>query len=175
ESTALSVLPYLLTGWTVLNVEYRLTNVALAPAALEDTRCALRWVYRNAKQYNFDTTKIVTTGQSAGGHLALMTGMLPGSSPFANTGPGNRSGGASNAGAEHIEDLKVAAIVDWYGISDVNELLSGPNMKSYAVAWLGTLPNRDDLAKQLSPEAYAKAGIPPIISVHGDADPTVPY
>ena len=35
-------------GWTVVNVAYRLADAAHAPAAVEDTRCALRWVYRNA-------------------------------------------------------------------------------------------------------------------------------
>jgi acetyl esterase/lipase len=175
EASTLSLLPYLQAGWTVVNVEYRLTNVALAPAAVEDARCALRWVYRNAKQYNLDTKKIVTTGESAGGHLAMTTAMLPESAGFDNTCPGNRAGGASGVGPQNLDELKVAAIVDWYGISDVHELLSGPNMKSYAVAWLGALPYRADLAKQLSPETYAKPGAPPIISVHGDADPTVPY
>jgi len=71
--------------------------------------------------------------------------------------------------------LKVAAIVDWYGIADVNELLSGANQRTWAVAWLGALPNREELAKELSPLTYVRAGIPPIISVHGDADPVVPY
>ena len=77
ESATISLLPYLQLGWTVVNVEYRLTDVALAPAAVEDSRCALRWVYKNAMQYNFDKKRIVTTGNSAGGHLALVTGMLP--------------------------------------------------------------------------------------------------
>jgi acetyl esterase/lipase len=176
EAIALNLLPYLQAGWTVVNVEYRLTNVAIAPAAVEDSRCALRWVFRNAKQYNFDTAKIVTTGESAGGHLAMTTAMLPESAGFDNTCPGNRAGGASNPGPSNSSDqLKVAAIVDWYGISDVHELLSGPNMKSYAVAWLGALPYRAELAKELSPETYVIRATPPIISVHGDADPTVPY
>ena len=42
-------LPYLEMGWNVVNVEYRLAKVSLAPAAVEDGLCALRWVYRNAK------------------------------------------------------------------------------------------------------------------------------
>src|ERR1700676_4065146 len=131
EASTFSLLPYLQMGWTVVNVEYRMTNVALAPAAVEDARCALRWIYRNAKQYNFDTTKIVTTGQSAGGHLALITGMLTSSAGFDNTCPGDRTGGASNAGAANADELKIAAIVDWYGITDVAELLSGSNQRSW--------------------------------------------
>ena len=175
ESVTLSLLPYLQMGWSVVNVEYRLTDVALAPAAVEDSRCALRWVYKNAKQYNFDTNKIVTSGTSAGGHLALIAGMVPASAGFDNTCAGDRSGGSNAPGPNNTQELKVAAIIDWFGISDVSELLSGPNMKSYAVAWLGAMLNRQEIARQVSPINYVRTGIPPIISVHGDADPTVPY
>ena len=175
ESATFTVLPYLQKGWSVVNVEYRLTDVALAPAAVEDARCALRWVYKNAKQYNFDVTKIVTTGQSAGGHLALMAAMAPDSAGFDNTCAGDRAGGSNPPGPVNIEPLKVAAVVDWYGISDVNELLAGPNRRSYAVAWLGAMLNREEIAKMVSPLTHIRSGIPPILSVHGDADPTVPY
>ncbi|HZP33738.1 MAG TPA: alpha/beta hydrolase [Candidatus Acidoferrales bacterium] len=175
EASTLSLLPYMQMGWTVVNVEYRMTNVALAPAAVEDARCALRWVYRNAAQYNFDTGRIITSGQSAGGHLALITGLLPASAGFDNTCPGDRSGGASSVGPNNTAELKVAAIIDWYGIADVNDVMAGPNRRAWAAAWLGVLPDREELAKQVSPITYVRAGIPPIISVHGDADPVVPY
>jgi hypothetical protein len=36
--------------------------------------CALHWIGRNAKEYKFDLGKLVVTGGSAGGHLALTTG-----------------------------------------------------------------------------------------------------
>ena len=36
------LLPYLEKGWNVVNVEYRMASQALAPAAVEDVRCALR-------------------------------------------------------------------------------------------------------------------------------------
>ena len=170
ESNTFTQLPWLDMGWTVVNVEYRLGSVALAPAAAEDARCVLRWIYRNAKQYNFDTTKIVVTGQSAGGHLALMAGMVPSSAGFERICPGDRGPGPTST-----EEMKVAAIINWYGITDIAELLSGPNMRSYALAWLGNVPNRDDLAKQLSPLTYVRPGLPPILSVQGDQDPTVPY
>jgi acetyl esterase/lipase len=69
-------LPHLQRGWDVVNVEYRLAGSSLAPAAVEDARCALRWIYNNANAYHFDTERIVVSGQSAGGHLVLMVGML---------------------------------------------------------------------------------------------------
>jgi dipeptidyl aminopeptidase/acylaminoacyl peptidase len=70
---------------------------------------------------------------------------------------------------------KVAAIVDWYGITDVNDLLDGDNRRNYAVQWLGSAPNRGEIAKRLSPLEYVRAGLPPVLMIHGDADPTVPY
>lgn len=162
ETSWLQLLPYLEAGWSVVNVEYRLARVSLAPAAVEDCRCALRWVIRNAKQYNFDTNKLVVTGHSAGGHLSLTTGMLPPAAGLDRECPGG-------------EELKVAAIVNWFGISDVVDLLDGPNMKEYAVAWLSSMPNREEVARRVSPLTYVRAGLPPIITIHGDADPVVPY
>ena len=162
ESNVLSFLPYLEMGWAVVNVGYRLAQVSLAPAAVEDGLCALRWVIRNAGQYGFDTDKIVLTGNSAGGHLALTTGIMPASEGFDWPCPGE-------------EELKVAAIVNWYGITDVAELMEGPNQKTYAMMWLGSQPNRREIAERVSPLQYVRAGIPPVISIQGDADPTVPY
>ena len=71
--------------------------------------------------------------------------------------------------------LKVAAIINWYGITDVNDLLDGPNMKSYAVAWFGSLSNRQEIAKRVSPLTYVRPGLPPILTIHGYVDSTVPY
>jgi acetyl esterase/lipase len=155
-------LPYLEMGWNVINVEYRMASVSLAPAAVEDCRCALRWAIKNAKQYNIDTDRIVLTGHSAGGHLSLITGMLPDGTGLDNNCHGN-------------EKLKVAAIVNWYGISDVADLIQGPNLRDYAAMWMGSQPDQLAIAKRVSPLTYVRAGIPPIISIHGDADPVVPY
>lgn len=162
EGSTMSLVPYMEWGWNVVNVEYRLARVSLAPAAVEDCLCALRWVIRNAKQYGFDTAKLVVTGSSAGGHLALTTGMIPASAGLDRECPGN-------------EELKVAAVVNWYGITDVADILEGPNMKVYAVQWLSSMTDRVAIAKRVSPLTYVRAGLPPVITIHGDADPTVPY
>ena len=155
-------LPFLEMGWAVVNVGYRLARVSLAPAAVEDCRCALRWVIENADEYNFDTDKIVLTGRSAGGHLALITGMLPASSSL-------------DRRCLDGADLKVAAIVNWFGITDVDDLLEGENMKTYAVTWLGSQSNRHEIARRVSPLSYVRPGLPPVLTIHGDVDAAVPY
>ena len=169
EASAMSILPWLEMGWNVVNVEYRMARVALAPAAVEDGLCALRFAVAQAKTYGIDTNRIVVSGESAGGHLALTTGMIPESAGFTNV----CAGGGFNTSESAVP--KVAAIINWYGITDVADLLAGSNSKSYAVQWLGSLPNREELARSVSPITYVRPGLPPILSIQGDADPIVPY
>ncbi|MFY9852250.1 MAG: alpha/beta hydrolase [Terracidiphilus sp.] len=161
------LMPWLARGWNVINVDYRMSGTALAPAAVEDARCALRWVYRNAQHFHLDTNRIIVTGHSAGGHLALMAGMLREPDGLDNNCPADAAMGD--------RPLKVAAVVDWYGPTDISDLIAGPNRKTYAVAWLGSLLDRDAEARRVSPLAYARAGLPPILIIHGDSDPVVPY
>ena len=174
EEAVLSAIPYMQMGFAVVNVEYRLAQVSPAPAAVEDCLCALHWVGKNAKKYNFDLNQVIVTGDSAGGHLALTTGMIPSSAGFDNqcafADDDQWNGPWTNARPN------VAAIVNWFGITDVTDMLQGaPNARSYAVTWLGSFPNREDLAKRLSPLTYVRSGLPPVLTVHGDADHIVPY
>lgn len=172
ESAALAVLPWMQMGFTVVNVGYRLGNTALAPAAVEDTLCALQWVGRNAKKYNFDLAKVVTTGDSAGGHLALATAMIPADSPFTRQCAANEP---TWSGPYRNPAPQVAAVVNWFGITDVAEMLQGPTVRSYAVAWFGSMEGREQLARALSPLSHVRAGGPAVFTIHGDADPLVPY
>ncbi|WP_036245896.1 alpha/beta hydrolase [Massilia sp. BSC265] len=172
EGSAMAALPWVQMGFAVVNVSYRLADTAPAPAAVEDTLCALQWVGRNAKKYNFDLAKVVTTGQSAGGHLALTTAMIPSDSSFTNQCAAN---GVTWAGPYQNPAPKVAAVVNWFGITDVAEMLQGPNVRSYAVAWFGSMQGREQLARALSPLSYVRPGGPPVFTIHGDADPLVPY
>lgn len=163
ESSVLRIAPYLDMGFNVVNVEYRLGRVARAPAAVEDCRCALRWVIRNAESYGIDPKRLVVTGRSAGGHLSLTTGMLAASAGF---------------DAECISAVvpEVAAVINYYGITDVADLMAGkPNEKSYTVSWLGSQRSRKEIADSVSPIRHVRENLPPILTIHGDADRIVPY
>ena len=172
EGAVLQLLPYIALGMSVVNVEYRMAPTDPAPAAVEDCRCALRWIVQNAAKYQFDVNRIVVAGGSAGGHLALMTGMLPVSAGLDRPCPADES--IRWTGADRSEP-KVAAIINWFGITDVRDLLSdAPNARGYAIEWLGSRPDAAELATRLSPMTWIRAGIPPILTIHGDADKLVP-
>jgi acetyl esterase/lipase len=176
NTSLFAFLPFLEMGWAVVNVEYRLADVALAPAAVEDCRCALRWIYQNAKQYKFDLDNIVTTGQSAGGHLALTTAMIPESAGLDRQCPGDRRR-AWTTGELGTQEMKVAAVLDFYGITDVEDLMNRKPGTSgnFTEAWLGSTMDRAAIAKRVSPTTYVRKRLPPIMIIHGTADSVVPF
>jgi len=151
------VIPYLERGFVVANVEYRQAGAAPAPAAVCEALAAANWVRNNAHRWNVDTKRIVATGESAGGHLALMVGMTPKS---AHLGPVR----------------KVAAVINFYGITDVEDQIQGDNKRDYAMKWVPEQKGRYDLARKVSPlTEVRKKNVPPILSIHGNADDVVPY
>ena len=150
-------------GFAVANISYRLTGHTTAPAAVEDARCALIYLIKNAKALNIDVNRIVVMGGSAGGHLALMAGLLANDHRFDGNCPG-------------VENIKVAAIIDKYGITDVWDWGYGQRItSSSAKRWLGNKANDQAFAASVSPITYVNKNSPPVFIVHGDADPTVPY
>jgi acetyl esterase/lipase len=148
--------PFVRHDFVVANVEYRLAKVATAPAAVNDVLQAAHWFRDHASRYKVDPDQIIVIGDSAGGHLALMVGMTPAS---AGLGP----------------SIRIAAVINFYGISDVADQLQGPHRQPYAVEWVPEQPGRMELAGRLSPITYVRRGLPPILTLHGDADEVVPY
>ena len=150
EGSLMSLLPWMEMGWNVVNVEYRLARIAPAPAAVEDCLCALRFIAAQARTYNIDLNRIVLTGESAGGHLTLTTGddsreLRPGPPvrrhtrrfrawPRWSTGSASRTSPTSST-------VRIAA--------------------NLAVTWLGSLPNKDEIAKRVSPLTWVRPGLPP--------------
>jgi acetyl esterase/lipase len=154
-------LPLIRHGFVVANVEYRLARAAPAPAAVSDVLQAAEWFHDHAAKYKVDPNRILVTGGSAGGHLALMVGMTPAS---------------ANLGANPGRTIKIAGVIDFFGIADVADQLAGPNARDYAAQWIPERqPDRLELARQMSPATYVRKGLPPILALHGDADPVVPY
>jgi acetyl esterase/lipase len=145
----LETLPYLKMGWVAVNVEYRMASASKAPGAVEDCRCALKWIVRNAKDYHIDPARLVVTGHSAGGHLSLATGMLTERDGLDNNCPLNPG----------EAEPRVAAVVNWYGPTGttlLNDLIKGPNTKNYGQMWFGSLTNKEgDCTRVIAPDIRA--------------------
>ena len=155
DERVLNVLPYVYRDWVVISINYRLAKDAKAPAAVDDCLIALGWIYANADKYDIDTDRIVVSGGSAGGHLALLTGML-------------REGDQLCGGKLKVENTrKVAAIVNWYGVTDFT-------INPHPLEWFGEDIDLGEYVRSLSPINYVRQGGAPVLTIHGSEDYTVP-
>ena len=149
-------------GYVAATIDYRLSHEARFPAAVEDAKCAVRWMRARAASLGVDPDKIVVIGGSAGGHLAMMVGYSADDATLEGTG-----------GHAHVTS-EVAAVVDFYGPFD----LETPEGKSSDVVqdFLGqhSYDEAPELWKRVSPATYLDAGDPPTLILHGSIDETVP-
>jgi acetyl esterase/lipase len=157
------LMPYVAKGWNVVNLNYRIGDHS-APEAIDDVMCAIKWVAERAKTYNFDTSKIVITGFSSGGHLALIAALM------------NRELRLHRCYAG--DQLTIRAVINWFGISDIERLenfLANNNQPNYPLRWIGQKSKVHLLSKKYSPIHYVNARSPAILTIHGNRDTVVPY
>lgn len=146
-------------GYTSLACEYRLAPGARWPAQLHDVKAALRWFRANAPRLGVDPDKIAVSGNSAGGHLSLMTAATQNSEPFEGSG--------GNPGVS----TSVAACIAFYA----PVLLGAPGAPlSDAVRALLGRDSADERVREASPIAHASASFPPTMLLTGNRDELVP-
>ena len=162
ETQVFRLLPWLEQGWNVVNVAPRNLGVTGAPEAARNIRCALRWVHQNGEQRGFDTERIVISGSSSGALFSIMATMAQWDHGWDDLCPGS-------------EEPEVAAVVSWYGGWDLADVLEGPNERSWAIDLVRGHDDPMAVAKRLSALPIDGRDVPPVISIHGDADPTAPY
>lgn len=164
ETDAWFFVHFLERGWNVVNVEYR-RGLGTAPDAAEDILTVMEWISDNAEEYKLDTDEIVISGASAGGHLALLAGLVnsvPESHPC------------------YVGDkIRVRAIVNWYGVTDIQKIeayLSShlPN-QNFVLNWVEKKEKIPEISRKYSPIHYVTENAPPILTIQGDLDTLNPY
>lgn len=147
-------------GFFCATINYRLAREAPYPAAIEDCKCAIRWLRTHADEYNVDGSRIAVYGNSAGGHLALMAAMAGKDAGF-DTGPyldrtSDVQLAISDSGPTNLDDN-----VNHVLRRDLQAFLAGP---------AETLAER---VKKGSPINYVDGRIPPLLLLYGTADTNV--
>ncbi len=149
-------------GYVVATIDYRLIREAVYPAAVEDAKCAVRWMRANAADLGVDPERIGVAGGSAGGHLAMMVGYSPGVTAL--EGSGGQAGVSS----------RVQAVVNLYGPADLTTPfgIASPLVRDF----LGgrQFDDAPEVYRQASPLAHLNADAPPTLIFHGTIDDTVP-
>lgn len=146
-------------GYVCFTPEYRLSTEALFPSAVYDLKAVVRWVRKNAKNYNIDTEKIVVSGFSAGGELAAFLGTTANKILFEN----------DNCNAEISSHVN--AIIDLDGTLSFVHPESGEGddtkKKSAATLWFGySKAENPGLWKMASPLTYVNDKTPPTLFIN---------
>ena len=170
-------LKFLEKGIAVGSIEYRLSGEAIFPAAVLDCREAVRFLRKNASEYNIIPDKIAVIGGSAGGNLSAMLGMNIPNGEF----PGEE-------GNQFDTDCNVLFAIDQFGPIDFRNMdnqarangvsfVDHDEASSAESSYMGgPLPELSDewLAKA-DPTTYINDNMAPLLVEHGCMDRLVPF
>lgn len=105
------ILKLIAKNYAVISIDYTLVSETVHfPLPIEDTKDAVRWVRKNAQQFNFDPDNIGFFGASSGAHLSLLAAYTP----------DNEYMGSPELSAY---SARVNYVVDNFGPTDLNKLL----------------------------------------------------
>ncbi|MGM8360621.1 alpha/beta hydrolase fold domain-containing protein [Flavobacterium sp. ARAG 55.4] len=146
-------------GYVCFTPEYRLSTEALFPAAIYDVKAAIRWVRKNASQYNVNPNQIVALGFSAGGEMAAFMGTTANMPLF--------EGVVTNSDSQS----QVNAVVDIDGTLSFVHPEGGEGDESKNVSagtyWFGyTKKDNPKLWEAASPLSYVSAQTPPFVFIN---------
>lgn len=153
-------------GYVAATVTYRLSPKYQFPAAVRDVKAAVRWLRANAGKYGIDPERIGTTGDSAGGHLALFLGV---------TGDVKEFDGSDGDNLD--QSSRVNCVVDVYGPSDFTKSY-GKSVDAAQVLPLflgGDLLTARKKHILASPLYWVTPHAPPTLVIHGTEDKYVAY
>ena len=143
-------------GWVAATVEYRIADRhgSLPMESVMDAKSAVRWIRENAEAFNIDTEKVVVAGNSAGGHLAMMTAMDE----------------ALNEAGEYTSVSAVPnAVMVNSGVFDLTD------EGSWIRRGLRERGLDEGLVTTISPVYIVRKDMPPMLIIHGTEDRNVPF
>ncbi|MGA9790351.1 MAG: alpha/beta hydrolase [Terriglobales bacterium] len=150
-------------GFVTATLSYRLSGDSPFPAAIEDCKCAIRFLRANAPQYGVDPDKIGVAGSSAGGHLAELVATA------------DQNAGLEGEGGWQNVSSKVQAAASYFGVSDLTMQFPQDTVQVIVKFFRGTEKDMPALYRKASPIVYVSKDDPPLLLVHGEKDDGVPF
>ncbi len=145
-------------GHAVMDVAYRLWPETDLYGMVGDLKCAIAWLKAHGGDYGISPQRIVVSGGSAGGHLALLAAYTP-------THPALTSPDLVGV------DLSVRAVVSYYGAVDMRatdqKFAGNPQIRNLLGGSPAQVPELYALA---SPITHVHAGCPPTLLFQGEHD-----
>ena len=156
-------------GYVIAVVEYRHSGVAPFPAAVLDTRNAIRFMKVHAEEYGADSSRVFVGGDSSGGHTAIFSQIIQDDEEKTNLFPGicaEVKGILSFYGASSmmLEDGMPSTIEHHLPESPEGKVMGGVNLREHP-----------ELCRKLSVECNVDENtpLPPVLLFHGTKDRTI--
>ena len=163
-------LGFLLDGYAIASINYRLSPEAVFPAQLEDCKAAVRWLRSHADEFGIDPNRIGVWGASAGAFLAALLGTTGGTREF-------------DVGENLICSSRVQAVCDFFGPTDFlqmdshrlpdGQIHNDPDSPESKLVGGPIQDNREKVGRA-NPITYVTKSAPPFLIVHGTQDRLVP-
>jgi arylsulfatase A len=155
-------------GYVCVSINYRLSTEAPYPAALHDSKAAVRWMRANAVKYKIDPNKIAASGGSSGGQLVALLG----------TTAGVRTMEGDGGNAQFSS--RVQAVAAFNPLTDFVSMLARTQNPKAAITAVtkflgGTWKQVPEKYMEASPVAHVSATAAPFLFLHATGDTTMPY
>ncbi len=145
-------------GHVVMDIAYRLWPETDLYGMVGDVKRAIVWLKANAHRLDSDPARIVISGGSAGGHLALLTAYTPHNLAFTPDDLCNA-------------DATVRAVVSFYGAVDMRATYHNVPANPEIGLLLGGSPDEvPDLYALASPIEHVSPACPPTLLIQGAHD-----
>lgn len=138
-------------GFVAMSASYRL-NKSTGSSPFDcviDGRSAVRYIKTHAEELGIDPDRLIVSGASAGGHVAVCTMLM-------------------DEINDPEDDLNVSTDCSAF-------ILFNPVLDTTATGWKGGPDQLGDRCRELSPIHHLRKGLPPTVIFHGEEDGATPY
>lgn len=165
-------------GFAVAALNFRHAGDAY-PSSLQDINFAIRWLKANATRLNIRADAVGLSGQSSGGHLAMLSAMRPADARYA---------AIPSPDGKAVDASVKAVAMQWPVINPLSRYQNVKRLRASGnpPAWVADLPERHDLYWKTEDamaegnptmilERGEKVVMPPALWIQGKPDPTHDY
>ena len=157
-------------GFALASIDCRVSSEAIAPSQVHDCKSAVRWLRAHAAEYGYRGDRIGAWGHSAGGLLASMLATSGGVAALVGEGP---CPGVSSRVQAACDECGAPHDASWFARPDIKQRFA-PVAENVRLYLGGTVEEKTELARFVSPSTYISRECPPMLLIHGDADAAVP-
>ena len=168
-------------GFAVVSINYSLSYQRRYPTQIYEVKAAIRYIRKNAAQYNLDPDRIALLGESAGAHLSSVTACSAAAGELVDAGwPNMDVSDEVQAVIAVYCPANIALIKEYFAVQKaltgmdtvIGEYGEADSME--CLVFGGTREECPEQAYMANPINYLNEKCPPFLFLHGNVDQVIP-